>query len=261
MSPRHILLDPDARPVIAHRGASGRAPENTVRAFELALEGGADALEFDVRVTADGVPVVIHDASLDRTTDMEGMVAALSLDQLRRADAGARFSMDGGRTFPWRARGIRVPTLAEVLTAFPDVPCIVELKSRAASEPARRALLEHGAQERCIMMSFDEAALEPFRAPPWITGATNSDTQRLLVRILTGRPIGDVRYSALSLPERYRGLPIPLRLLAAAAHRRGWPLHVWQIDSVERARRLWRKGVAGIITNYPSEIREARDAG
>ncbi|HEY9479062.1 MAG TPA: glycerophosphodiester phosphodiesterase family protein [Gemmatimonadaceae bacterium] len=232
-----------------------------MRAFELALEEGADALELDVHATADGIPVVIHDPSLVRTTGIPGIVAALSLDQIREADAGAQFSTDGGQTFPWRGQGIRVPTLAEVLAAFPDVPCIVEIKSRAASEAVRRTILEQGAADRCIMMSFDAAALEPFREPPWLTGASNDDAQRLLVRALTGRSIGDVGYVLLSLPEYYRGWPIPLGLVAAAARRKGRPVHVWQVDSAERARRLWRKGVAGIVTNYPSEIRTARDAG
>src|SRR5204862_7422311 len=94
------LLDLDARPVIAHRGASGVAPENTLPAFELALRQGADALELDVRLTRDGAAVVIHDATLERTTDLAGPVLAHTLAELRMADAGARFTLDRGRTFP-----------------------------------------------------------------------------------------------------------------------------------------------------------------
>jgi glycerophosphoryl diester phosphodiesterase len=94
-----ILTDPGARPVVAHRGASAHAPENTLAAFEDALRLGVDALEFDVRVTADGVPVVHHDATLDRTTDAAGLVAARTLAALRSADAGARFTRDAGAPF------------------------------------------------------------------------------------------------------------------------------------------------------------------
>ncbi|HEU6452015.1 MAG TPA: glycerophosphodiester phosphodiesterase family protein [Gemmatimonadaceae bacterium] len=255
-----IILDPDARPIIAHRGASGRAPENTMRAFELALEEGADALEMDVRVSADGVPVVIHDASLARTTGVNALVAALPVERILELDAGARFSPDAGRTFPFRNQGIRVPLLAEVLDAFPWVPLIVEIKTSAASEAVRRVLEEKGAVKRSVIMSFEPAALDIFRTAPWTTGATGSDTQRLIRRALLRREPEAVTYSAFSLPERYHGFPLPIDLIARTARRMAKPVHIWAIDSPERARRLWRKGVSGIVTNYPSELRAARDS-
>ncbi len=114
-----ILLDPDARPVIAHRGASGQYPENTLLAFTKALEMGADAIELDVRLTTDGVPIVLHDPTLDRTTDGKGAVAGLTLAEVRRAVAGA---------------GERVPALAEVLECFPVTPLIVEIKEERAAQ-------------------------------------------------------------------------------------------------------------------------------
>src|SRR6185312_5605525 len=116
------LLDLDAHPVIAHRGASGYAPENTLPAFELAVRQGADALELDVRLTMDGAAVVIHDATLDRTTGLTGPVRARTLAELRLADAGLRFTPDGGGTLPFRDQGTRIPTLAEVLWTFPAMP-------------------------------------------------------------------------------------------------------------------------------------------
>jgi glycerophosphoryl diester phosphodiesterase len=255
-----IILDPDARPIIAHRGASGRAPENTMRSFEIALEDGADALEMDVHVSADGIPVVIHDPSLARTAGVNALVAGLTLERILDLDAGARFSPDAGRTFPFRNQGIRVPLLAEVLDAFPSVPLIVEIKTSAASEAVRRVLEEKGAVERSVIMSFESAALEIFRKAPWMTGATGSDTQRLIRRTLLRREPETVTYSAFSLPERYHGFPLPIDLIARAARRMAKPVHIWAIDSPERARRLWRKGVSGIVTNYPSEIRAARDS-
>src|SRR5580765_3256853 len=97
------LLDLSARPIIAHRGASGAAPENTLAAFELAVRQGADAFELDVRLTADGVPVVLHDPTLDRTTDRAGPLAALRVADLKGIDAGARFTLDRGESFPFRA--------------------------------------------------------------------------------------------------------------------------------------------------------------
>jgi glycerophosphoryl diester phosphodiesterase len=255
-----IILDPDARPIIAHRGASGRAPENTMRSFELALEEGAEALEMDVHVSADGVPVVLHDANLARTTGVNALVAALPVERILELDAGARFSPDAGRTFPFRNQGIRVPLLAEVLEAFPSVPLIVEIKTSAASEAVRRVLEEKGAVARSVIMSFEPAALAIFRTAPWTTGATGSDTQRLIRRALLRREPEAVTYSVLSLPERYHGFPLPIDLIARTARRMAKPVHIWAIDSPERARRLWRKGVSGIVTNYPAEIRAARDS-
>jgi len=128
-----ILLDPDAHPVIAHRGASGQYPENTLLAFAKAREQGADALELDVRVTADGVPIVLHDPTLERTTNGVGMAARLSWTEVRRVDAG---------------RGERIPTLAEVLAGFPTTPLLVEIKEPEAGPAALDVLRRHRAADR-----------------------------------------------------------------------------------------------------------------
>jgi glycerophosphoryl diester phosphodiesterase len=231
-----------------------------MRSFEIALEDGADALEMDVRVSADGVPVVIHDSNVARTAGVNALVGALPVERILDLDAGARFSPDLGRTFPFRNQGIRIPLLAEVLDAFPTVPLIVEIKTSAASEAVRRVLEEKGAARRSVIMSFESAALDAFRAAPWTVGATGSDTKRLIRRALLRREPEAVTYSAFSLPERYHGFPLPIDLIARTARRMAKPLHIWPIDSPERARRLWRKGVSGIVTNYPSEIRAARDS-
>jgi len=97
--------------VIAHRGGAGLRPENTLAAFQHAAQLGADVLEMDLRVAADGAIVVMHDATVERTTDGAGAVASLKLAELKRLDAGYRWSPDGGATFPYRGRGVRVPAL------------------------------------------------------------------------------------------------------------------------------------------------------
>lgn len=152
--------------VVAHRGASGHAPENTLRAFALGVEHGADAIELDLHVSADGELVVIHDETLDRTTDMTGAVAGLALADIRRADAGATF---GGpdETNSFRGQGLRVPTFGEVLDWLPDgVGLVVEIKARAAVAPAVEALRSHPvrAAGRASLISFDERAIEEARA-------------------------------------------------------------------------------------------------
>ena len=130
-----VLLDPAARPVIGHRGAAALAPENTIISFERAVADGADAIEFDVHVSADGHVVVIHDPTLDRTTDGTGAVAELTLERIRAADAGARFTRDG-MEHPYRGRGVRVPTLTEVLDRFPALPMLIEIKTVRARSGA-----------------------------------------------------------------------------------------------------------------------------
>src|SRR5919112_3910522 len=113
---------------LAHRGASALAPENTIEAFRLAVEDGAGGLELDVHMTRDGHIVVIHDAAVDRTTNGSGAVSQMTFDELRTFDAGYDFSPDGGPTRPYRGRGVRVPTLGEVLEAFPGVAVNIDLK-------------------------------------------------------------------------------------------------------------------------------------
>ena len=110
-----ILLDNTAHPVIGHRGASAEAPENTLPSLLRAIEQGVDAIELDVHVTADDIPVVIHDPTVMRTTSGEGVIATMSLRRVRELDAGARFTPDGGATYPFRDTGVRVPTVEEVL--------------------------------------------------------------------------------------------------------------------------------------------------
>lgn len=251
------LLDLDAHPVVAHRGASGYAPENTIPSFELGIAQGADALELDVHLTADDVPVVIHDPRLERTTDMTGAVAALTLRQVKEADAGAHFTSDGGLTFPFRGRGVRVPTLDEVLAAFTDRPIVIEVKTVRAQAAAMRTILDHGAQARCIVASAEGAAVRPFRVPGWVTGASSSEIARLRFS-LPGLGERSVPYRAIFAPPSSRGLPVLTRGFVRAARRLGVPVHVWTVNDGELARQLWARGVSGVITNYPDRLLAAR---
>lgn len=251
------LLDPDARPVVGHRGASGHAPENTLASFELAVRSGADALELDVHLSADGVAVVIHDATLDRTTDRAGTVATKTLAELREADAGARFTPDGGRTFPFRGQGVGIPTLEEVVTRHPDLPLVLEIKTARAQEEALRVLEATGAKRRSIVSSFDPAAVTRFRAEGWMTGASSPEVARLKFALATPRA---VPYQALFVPVRHRGIPVPTRGFVRTARALGCPVHVWTVNDPALGVRLWQRGCAGMIGNFPGEMRAAREA-
>ncbi|HEX7336305.1 MAG TPA: glycerophosphodiester phosphodiesterase [Gemmatimonadales bacterium] len=248
------LLDLSGRPIIAHRGASGSAPENTMAAFELALEQGADAIELDVRLAADGVPVVLHDPTLDRTTSHYGPVGAVAADRLRDIDAGFRFTPDRGRTYPFRGGGAHIPALVEVLRAFPLMPFLIEIKEVEAQEAVKRVLLEEDAVLRSVLASEHGAALTCFREPPFAVAASSGEIGALYRAVLFQRVPATVPYQALSVPMRYRGLPVPTRAFVAAARRLGCPVHVWTVNDPATARTLWGRGVAGIVTNFPDRI-------
>jgi glycerophosphoryl diester phosphodiesterase len=252
------LLDLSARPVIAHRGASGAAPENTLAAFELAARQGADAFELDVRLTADGVPVVLHDPTLDRTTNRAGPLAALRLADLRNIDAGFTFSLDSGRTFPFRATDVGIPSLTEVLRGFPDMPVLLELKEAMAQGPVRQLLIEEKAVDRCVLASEHLAALQVFREPPFATAASAAEIGVLYRAVLFRRVPSSLPYRLLSVPVRHRGLPVPTRSFVAAARGLGCPVHVWTVNDAAVAVTLWGRGVAGMVTNLPDAIRESR---
>jgi glycerophosphoryl diester phosphodiesterase len=250
------LLDPDAHPVIGHRGASGHAPENTLPSFELAVSSGVDALEFDVHLSADGVAVIIHDATLDRTTDRTGAVAQMRYAEFRQADAGARFTTDGGRSYPFRGRGIHVPTLDEVLGAFPDLPVVLEIKVARAQQEALRVLGRHGGKARAVVSAFDPAAVAAFRDAGWMTGAARREVANLR---FAPRAPRSVAYRALFVPVRWRGIPVPTRGFVQRARRIGCPVHVWTVNDRALGVRLWQRGCAGMIGNFPAEMRAARE--
>jgi glycerophosphoryl diester phosphodiesterase len=249
------LLDLSARPVIAHRGASAHAPENTLPAFELAVQQGADAFELDVRLTRDGAPVVIHDATLERTTSLTGPVRARTLAELRAADAGHWYTPDGGRTMPCRDQGVKIPTLAEVLWAFPATPVLVDVKEPEVQEAVRRVLVDEQPGERCVVASEDDAALTVFRDGPVPCGASAREIAELYRAVLFRRRLPLPRYRLLSVPVRHRGLPVPTRRFVAAARRLGCPVHVWTVNDLATARRLWARGVAGVVTDFPDSMR------
>ena len=261
------LLDLAARPVIAHRGASGSAPENTLEAFDLAVRHGADAFELDVRLTADRIPVVIHDRTLERTTGRRGAVAGHTLAQLREADGGARFSPDGGRSFPFRGAGVVIPTLAEVLESFPDTPLLLDIKESRAQASVRELLLEKGGADRCVLASDDSAALTVFGTTRFSRAASPREISQLywgslLRQTRTPSPVRQITfpYRVLSVPARYRGLRVPTARFVAAARERGCPVHVWTVNDPALAQCLWRDGVAGMVTNFPERMVRSRES-
>ncbi len=254
-----ILLDPLARPVIGHRGNRAHSPENTLESMAEAVALGADAIEFDLHVSRDGHLVVMHDPTLDRTTNGAGLVVQRNLAELKTLDAGSNFSRDRGRTFPWRDRGVRVPTFDEVVDAMPrELPFIVELKTAGATEHIRTAVRKHGIARRVIVAGFDAAAVRPLRGAGFALGATQADAAALLWPALSGRAAGPLPYQALCIPPTHRGIPLPIAAMARAIKPTGTVMHLWTINNPGDALRFWRKGVQGIISDDPALMLAAR---
>ncbi len=234
-----ILIDPLAHPVIAHRGASGQFPENTLLAFRKALEQRADAIELDVRLTKDGIPVVIHDPTVERTTDGTGMVGDMTLVAIRELNAGC---------------GESIPTLAGVFEAIQGTPIMVEIKETRAGQAVVDAIRAAGAGDRVLVGSFESAPLGAVRAAGLRTMASRPETGRFWLATRLGWAPPGGRYQAFSLPE-YRGrIRVVDGRFVRLARQKGRPVHVWTVDDVETARRLRSLGVAGILTNYPDRL-------
>lgn len=230
---------------VAHRGYSAVAPENTLPALAAAVLSGATYVEFDVRTTADGVPVVIHDRTVDRTTDGSGHVWDLPFDELRELDAGSWFS-------PAYA-GVRVPSLAEVLDLFPDggAALLLEIKPPADLEQVKFILAmvaERGLLERTVVQSFDPQVMRLVReAAP--------DVRRGLLRL---------RYEADTVPlateldvvccnpsvDDVLGDPATTAELIAA----GIEVMPWTANDIDQWPALVRAGVAGLITDRAGEL-------
>jgi len=246
-----------ARPLVfAHRGGSTLAPENTVAAFDKGLSLGADGLELDVRLSRDGVVVVHHDASLDRTTDAHGDVSALTAAELSRVDAGYRFKRDGA--YPFRGQGIAVPALADVLARYRDVRIVVELKlntadlAAAAVEVVRRAR----AVDRVCVGSFGRRVLRAVRAlePALATSAAREEVRWALYRSWCRWPLRRPAYAGFQIPEWSGSTRLVSRRFVDAAHRAGLGVQVWTVDTEDHARRLLACGVDALITDRPDVI-------
>jgi glycerophosphoryl diester phosphodiesterase len=254
-----LLLDPSRRLVIGHRGARAVMPENTLQSLRHAVALGADALEFDLHLAKDGVPVVHHDATLDRCTDASGPVRDRTSLELGRVDAGHRFTSDGGRSYPFRAQGIAVPTLWEALEACQEIPLIIEMKSVEVAAPALQMLRETGNLGRVLVGSFLDAALIPFReAGVPVSPGADTLKARYAAALLGARP-KRLPFQALCIPRFHYVIPLPVHGFARMMRSAGGPTHVWTINDPARATELWRAGINGIITDDPALMLRTRE--
>jgi glycerophosphoryl diester phosphodiesterase len=249
--------------VIAHQGGDGLRPSNTLPAFEHAIDLGADVLELDVHLTRDGAFVVMHDATVDRTTQGSGALAELTLAQIRELDAAYHWPYEGA-VRPYRGQGIRVPTLAEVVDLGPQLRFNVEIKPPLAA--AGRALcgeLERlDVTRRVLVASFHAAAMDAFReaCPGVPTSAHGNEVRRLYAQYRLGlwrwaRP----SVAVLQLPQRAGNFDLSEPGFLAAVRDRGLHVDFWTVNDPDEMRTLIDRGAAGIITDRPDLLLEVLD--
>lgn len=239
--------------VIAHRGGSRLRPENTLASFDHAIALGVGALECDVHLSQDGEPVVIHDATLDRTTDASGPVADRRADELARLDAGFRFGSDDGH--PFRGRGFGVPSLATLLERHPQTPVVIEIKGDRP-EVGERALAvarEARAVDRVIFGGFSHAVLATIRrlAPGVPTSASRDEIQQMLQGGAAWAPSDVPGYRLVQAPLRFDGRPVFGPDFVRAVRAAGCPVQAWIVDEPAEMRQILEWGVTGLISDRP----------
>jgi glycerophosphoryl diester phosphodiesterase len=239
------LTRADRPVVVAHRGASGRMPENTFPSFELAVESKADMIELDVHPCKTGELVVMHDETVDRTTDGSGMIVEKPLEEIRKLNAAAKSSL--GRREP-------VPTFGEVLERFASrIPMAVEVKHGSSVYPGVekkvvQMLKEYGAEDKVELMSFDlDCLLNLKREDPTLkTGFIFIGNMASFADILKGQV--DALHGRWNFVSREQ---------VVRARKGGFPTFLWTVDSPADIRQALKLGADGVVSDYPERVLEA----
>lgn len=256
-----IYFTPPRPRLFAHRGSSADFPENTLPAFAHAVAAGLDYLELDVWASRDGVVVVHHDASLERTCGINQSIYNVRMDELRHVDAGCNFTLDKGASFPFRGKGISVPTLMEILEEFRDTFINIEIKQ--STPPIERLVVE--AVQRCkadarvLIASEHDQVLERLRplCPHIPTNLGRQETTEFFQRLAAGRLNGyQPRGNALQIPLQWQGRKLIEAPVLEAAHQLGLEVHVWTINSTEDMAELLSLGVDGLMSDHSRLLAE-----
>jgi glycerophosphoryl diester phosphodiesterase len=241
----------------------GLAPENTLASFQKAIEDGAHALELDIHQSGDGEIVIIHDDTVDRTTNGRGDVGSLSVKDIKSLDAGYRLTLDGGKSFPWRGRGIEVPTLEEFFLSFPDAKAIVEIKQSPDSivKAATELICRFGREDRVILASEEDRTIALVREElrsrglQIATGFSFGEVAAFIHWVRGGKaspftPAGQ----AFQIPSEYGDITLVDQQSVEAAHALGLEMYVWTVNEPDEMNRLLQLGVDGLITDYPERF-------
>jgi len=256
--PEKGIFSNRARPlVIAHRGGAGIAPENTIYAFKLAERIGVDAIELDVRITKDKQLVVIHDETIDRTTNGTGMVSDYTLEELKKFDAGYHLKLEN-QGYPFRNKGITIPSLEEVFQHIKNTPFVIELKDpNPRIEKQVAALIKkYELKKKVIVGSFNDASLKRFasRTDGKIQIGTGVKTIKYFVLLHKLRldRLYPLNRSAVQIPIKAGGVDLATERLIKTVRERNIAIHYWTINDEKTMKQLIELNVDGIITDYPN---------
>ncbi|MFT5196363.1 MAG: glycerophosphoryl diester phosphodiesterase [Candidatus Promineifilaceae bacterium] len=257
--------------VIAHQGGDGIRPSNTMAAFTHAVDLGVDVLEMDIHSTKDGVLVAIHDDTVDRTTNGTGRVQDFTFAELQQLDAGynwptlAEESLRADR--PFRGKGITIPSLEEVLIAFPDVPLNIEIKQQEPSIVAPFCELlkkyDRMGPNQVLVPSFHPETITEFReiCPGVPTAVVQNEVVTFFVlNKLQLHRIWSPPAEAFQVPRESAGLTIITSSFVHNLQNHGVIVHPWTINSQSEMRNMLELGVDGIITDYPNRLLEIIDS-
>jgi len=240
--------------VIAHRGGAGLWPENTLFALQEAEKLGANLSEIDVNMSSDGVLVAIHDDSVDRTTNAKGLVQDLTLAELKSLDAGYRWTNDGGHTYPFRGRGITIPSLNEIFAAFPKQAINIEIKQNDPPIVAtlRETICRYAKTKQVLVSAFNARTMKIFRrlCPIVASAATNAEIQRFSkLSFVYLEKFFSIKADVLAVP-----VDIVTPHFIKAAHKKNKRVDVWTVNDIEDMERLLAWGVDGIFTDFPDRL-------
>ncbi|MGI9609483.1 MAG: glycerophosphodiester phosphodiesterase [Acidimicrobiia bacterium] len=248
--------------VFAHQGGEGLRPENTPIAFATSLEIGADVLDTDVHMSRDGALVLIHDDTVDRTSDGSGDVSDLTLSDLRQLDFGYTFTTDGGATFPYRGTGQRILTVEEMFSEFADTRFGIEIKPTSTEAPRKLCTIiqDFGYEDRVLISSSGQTNMDVFResCPSVATSATTDEATRFYIfQLIRLSGFYSPPFDSLQVPEHRGGTHVLTSSFVSAAHSWNLPVIPWTIDEPEDFDRIINDfDVDGINTNYPDRLVE-----
>lgn len=245
--------------VIAHQGGDGLWPGDTLYAFEKAVKLGADVLEMDAHITKDGHIVLMHDESVDRTTDGTGLIEDLTLGELKQLDAAYLWSNDDGKTFPYRGQGIQVPTLDELFTKFPQMRYVIEIKltTNPIDKPLCDLIRKHSMQDKVVVASFHDVAMENFRntCPEVTTSASRTEVRNY---VLLGKAFlwgfYFPKFQTIQPPWNPNdslGIQIMTARFIRESHTKNIRVEPWTVNDPALMKRYIDWGVDGIITDRP----------
>lgn len=254
------FLKDDSQPlVIAHRGGAGIAPENTLLAFRLAEKLGVDAIELDVRMTKDEELVVIHDATVERTTNGKGFVKDYTLEEIKKLDAGYKIKNDKGG-YPFRNKGVTIPSLEEVFAHINGTPLVIELKdpTKKVEKKIIKMIKKYDMKNKVIVGSFNDKSLKRFVSTTKgnIPVGTGVETLRhfvILHKVGLDRLVNLERH-AVQIPIKVGKIDLATERLVKTIKERNIAIHYWTINDEKTMKKLIELNVDGIITDYPNRL-------